>query len=135
LSPPLLGETSIQELFLDFLTPYQKTYHIATVFAVDENIVIKTDRKLQLFRIFQELITNIDKHALAKKIDIYFRNFRKYTVLIIKDDGIGLQHSKKGLGLQNIELRTQALKGIYRIKSDKKQGTLFNLYIKNEKEH
>jgi signal transduction histidine kinase len=135
LSPPLLTETSIKELFLDFLQPFQKAYRIETMFTIDDNIILETYKKLQLFRIFQEVITNINKHAKAKKIEIYFRKSKKYIALIVKDNGIGFQVSKKGLGLQNIELRTQTLKGVYRIKANKKKGTTFSLCIRNEKQH
>jgi signal transduction histidine kinase len=56
--------------------------------------------KLQLFRIFEEVLTNIDKHANASEIEVYYRFDSHYLCLMIKDNEIVFKTSNRtGLGL------------------------------------
>jgi signal transduction histidine kinase len=128
LSPPMLEQVPIETIFLDFLQPFKKKYELQTNLNEIENKPISKELKLQLFRIFQELITNIDKHAKASKIEVYYRFYSRYLCLVIKDNGIGFKATDQtGLGLKNIALRTQILNGLYKMKQDSPQGTTFTL--------
>lgn len=128
LSPPMLEQISIETIMLDYLHPFQKKYEIDTNLNEEGNKPIHKNIKLQLFRIFQELLTNIDKHANAKKIEIYYRFKQHYLCLAIKDDGVGFKPSNQtGLGFKNIALRTQILDSSYKIKQQNPNGTTFIL--------
>ncbi|QMU64081.1 MAG: histidine kinase [Flavobacteriaceae bacterium] len=128
LSPPLLAKTSVTSLFEDFLNPFREKYVITIWFSPGNNKDINEIKKLQLFRIFQEVIVNCDKHAKATEIEVLLRISKKYVHLIIKDNGIGIKKtSVRGLGLKNIELRVAFLKGTYRIQQNKPKGTVFIL--------
>ena len=69
--------------------------------------------ELSLFRVVQELINNIIKHAEATRIDIELRLYEDQLTLTVQDDGIGFDYEaymkdnrpNKGLGLKNIETR------------------------------
>lgn len=63
--------------------------------------------KLTIYRIVQEQISNILKHAAAKKVIIRLLKENGSTLLCIKDDGSGFDTSKKatGVGLLNIKTR------------------------------
>lgn len=127
LSPPLLDETSISELFSEFLLPINNTYQIS--FQLMSQIKIKLDKepKLQLVRIFQEVINNIIKHADAKGIKIFLRQSEKLFFLKVEDDGKGFdpEKVKNGLGLKNIELRTRSLGASHKFKSANNAGSTF----------
>lgn len=126
LIPPLWEELSIETLMLDFLQPFQQHYNIQVNFNNSNNKALEAATKLQLFRIFQEVLTNIDKHAKATVIEVAYRFQKNYCCLIIKDNGVGLDPQKTtGLGLKNITLRTQILNGSYKMKSNQPQGTSF----------
>ncbi|MGH1336987.1 MAG: sensor histidine kinase [Aureispira sp.] len=127
LSPPLLEQTSFKELIIDFMVPYEKEYKVNFVINSEERIDNITD-KLNFFRIFQEVITNCNKHAKANAIEIVWRIAEKRCCLIIRDNGIGLNAGqKKGLGFKNIESRTQLLNGSYKFKDNQPKGTTFIL--------
>lgn len=84
---------------------------------------IHLDSRIALLRIIQEGITNIIKHARAKKIGILIYEETDCLQLIIHDDGIGMdewKHDRKrnGLGLQSIQRRVQYLDGVMAIHSD-----------------
>lgn len=132
LTPPLLNELYLRELIQDFLHPFEKKYTIDFNFSGEQEQKLDKIKKLHIFRIFQEVMTNIIKHAQANSIEITLQLTNELLSLLIKDDGIGFdtQKLKKGLGSKNLELRTQLLKGDYHITSVPNQGTTFTLTIK-----
>jgi PAS domain S-box-containing protein len=78
----------------------------------DENNV--TDKfKINVFRIVQEQLTNISKHAKATKIDIQLLQSKKTIKLSIADNGVGFDTRKqqKGIGIANIQSRANSYKG------------------------
>ncbi|MFK7796983.1 MAG: sensor histidine kinase [Aureispira sp.] len=126
LTPPMLAELSLESLLMDFLEPFQEHYTIQLHLNHSENRALEQAQKLQLFRIFQEVITNINKHAKATAIDITYRFQQRYCCLMVKDNGVGFDpHKRNGLGLKNIQLRSQLLQGQYKIKTNQPQGTTF----------
>jgi PAS domain S-box-containing protein len=87
--------------------------------------------ELHLFRIVQEAVNNIEKHAKAKSVKLQLRFQGGAAVLKIQDDGEGfdpktLKAVKKirhGLGLTNMRERALSLGGTYEIKSAPGRGT------------
>ena len=83
------------------------------------------DYELALYRITQELINNVLKHAEAKYVSLQIGQRDKKIILMIEDDGKGFDvHAHKdGYGLQNLEARTQLMHGIMTIDSQPGKGT------------
>lgn len=85
-----------------------------------------------LFRIAQESLNNIIKHANAKKVQISLIFSDKYIELFIKDDGKGFNYVKSnrnldtnsGYGISGMEERINLLGGDFTIKSEINKGTL-----------
>lgn len=73
--------------------------------------------ELGLYRIAQELVGNALKHAKANHISIQLLRNTHNVVLIVEDNGVGFEQQEveltEGIGLQNIETRTQSLGGIF----------------------
>jgi two-component system NarL family sensor kinase len=93
--------------------------------------------ELHLFRIVQEAINNIEKHAQAKAVKLELWLQRDSLFLTIQDDGQGfdpktLKAGKKirhGLGLTNMRERALSLGGTYEIKSAPGQGTMISVSV------
>lgn len=132
LSPPLLEETSLAEWIRDMVSPLRNFYTVTVMITEEPSLFVPKDVKLQLIRIVQEVINNCIKHANATQLSFTLRETNKQVALKITDNGIGFttKGKQEGLGLQNIELRMQLLKGIYRFKSSKGKGTSLLLLIK-----
>ncbi len=83
------------------------------------------DYELALYRITQELINNILKHAGAKSVSLQIGLRDEKIILMIEDDGKGFAISgkKEGHGLHNLELRTKLMKGTMNIDSQPGKGT------------
>jgi two-component system NarL family sensor kinase len=81
------------------------------------------EAKIALYRIAQEALTNIERHAGATQVDISLRGHRKGVTLRISDNGRGLPTSPglpgAGLGLRNMQERIEQLDGTLRILSSR----------------
>ena len=94
--------------------------------------------ELNLFRIAQEALTNIEKHAGAKKIKLQAWLQDNSILLRISDDGRGFDvqsigysswRNGHGLGLANMRERALALQGTYVLDSKPKKGTTITIQI------
>ncbi len=85
--------------------------------------------KLNIYRIIQEQLNNILKHARAKKVIIGIRQTKKLIKLTINDNGIGFDRSKKtdGIGLTNIISRARSYQGIANIDSEPGKGCIVSI--------
>jgi signal transduction histidine kinase len=86
---------------------------------------VDNDLKINLYRIIQESLQNINKYAKAKNVSVNLLKDAEHLHVTIIDDGIGFDVSKKskGIGLQNITSRVQTCKGTFELKSNPGKGT------------
>ncbi len=84
-------------------------------------------KELTLFRITQEALTNVAKHAYAKKVTIQMKEKNGSLLLIISDDGKGfelkMKKDKKGWGLFTMQERARSIGGNFSIESEIDKGT------------
>jgi len=87
--------------------------------------------KMNLYRIFQEALQNINKYADAHVITIAIAKSETGISIQIADNGKGfdLTQSKKGIGLKNMNHRAMELKGQFSLESQLNIGTKINLSI------
>lgn len=133
LSPPMLEESSLKEMIEGFTYPLKKSLVIQLSFSIITEKKIATDIKLQVFRIFQEVVNNCLKHAQASLLKVHLHLGNEILALQTIDNGVGFDvlNSKGGLGLKNIRLRNQILKGDFRFSSTAGQGSAFLFYLKH----
>jgi signal transduction histidine kinase len=94
-------------------------------------IGLLNDRQLLLYRIIQEGIQNVIKHANASKVCIEVSDESPNNMsVIIADDGVGFAvEEKQGLGLRNMFERAKLLNGSFAITSRQGKGTKIELLI------
>lgn len=87
--------------------------------------------KINIYRVVQEVLQNIIKHAQAENVELIFNTSTEYLKLVIKDDGVGYVEgkTKKGIGLKNINSRIETINGIVNIISKPNEGTVIKLNI------
>ena len=87
--------------------------------------------KINLQRIFEEVLQNIAKHAQAKMVRVIMSRELGNLELSISDNGKGMNLSKirKGLGMKSLENRTEKLQGKIEVKSSPGSGTTIQLQI------
>ncbi len=91
---------------------------------------------ITIYRIVQECLTNIAKHANAEHVNIKLINNTKELHLSISDDGAGMDAGSKGkhlgLGLIGIRERVQALNGIFYYETAVNDGFRIFIYIPHD---
>jgi two-component system, NarL family, sensor kinase len=93
--------------------------------------------ELIVYRVVQELLNNIIKHANATNIAIELYYGEESLILVVKDNGIGFDfeelsmadHTKKGIGLHNMQDRIRLINGSLEINSKVGKGTIIRIVL------
>jgi signal transduction histidine kinase/tetratricopeptide (TPR) repeat protein len=85
--------------------------------------------KVNLYRIIQEALQNINKYSHAKHVTVSIHKEENSITLKITDDGIGFDTTKTttGIGLKNLKKRTETLNGTISINSQPGEGAFINV--------
>ncbi len=109
--------------------------HIIKVTLHSEGLNERMDGNLEtvLYRVIQECVNNVLKHANANHLDISIIKDEEGIAATIEDNGKGFDASKRdqmeGIGLKNIVSRVTYLKGTIDFSSEKGKGTLIAIHI------
>ena len=125
-----IGFTSFLTDFIDQITKKSKL-DIQTYFFPEEDIdKLPAELLADAYRIVQELINNILKHAEATKADVQLTKHEDHLNIVITDNGKGfIKNKKQGIGLRNIKERLQKIKGTLDIDSGSSHGTSITIDI------
>ena len=125
-----IGFTSFLTDFIDQITKKSKL-DIQTYFFPEEDIdKLPAELLADAYRIVQELINNILKHAEATKADVQLTKHEDHLNIVITDNGKGfIKNKKQGIGLRNIKERLQKIKGTLDIDSSSSHGTSITIDI------
>lgn len=121
-------EEALKNLLWKSLKNQQVVYEI-NCYKIPEKI----DRliKINLYRIVQEAMANIIRHAKASKITVQLMGGAEDMNLLIEDNGRGfnLETNRDGIGLKNIRSRVELMKGSLDIDSVHGRGTIININV------
>jgi signal transduction histidine kinase len=115
--------TNYQELLIDlFLSYNSKDVNVMTkdLHQIDWN-QLNNLKKSTMYRVFQELLTNMKKHSKASVVVFNFGQEHKKITVNYKDNGIG-SDLKKGNGLQNTVNRMESINGTITFESEVQKG-------------
>lgn len=94
---------------------------------------LKGEVELQIYRIIQELVSNILKHAQATEAVIQLNRTNNHINLIVEDNGVGFDpevvKEKEGIGMHNLEARVDQLNASIHFDSGKGAGTTVSIDI------
>ena len=90
--------------------------------------------KINIYRIIQESLTNVARHAEAKNVYISLENLQRHgdkLALKINDDGKGfdLNRTRKGMGLSGIQERVDSMGGEFHLATDLNNGVKFTIIL------
>ena len=92
-----------------------------------EELILDKEKSTAVFRIFQEALTNVARHANANRIFISLKEYKDHIILEIKDNGKGITSSQindsRSLGILGMKERAMLFGGTVIIKSSMNSGT------------
>ncbi len=128
-----LGLTTALRSLVDDFSQLQK--HIRWIFKLDNlDGLFPLPTQTAIYRIVQEALTNIGKHAKPKNVFLGIKREKQAVHFTIKDDGIGFERhkvvtEKKTLGLLAMEERVKILGGAFELWSQENRGTKITFTI------
>lgn len=90
------------------------------------------DVQLTLFRVLQEIVSNVIKHSGARQLIVQLLKHSNNIALMVTDDGVGFnvnEKEKSGIGLMNIAGRVESVRGISHFESAPGSGTTVTIRI------
>lgn len=128
LRPKLLDELGLDDAILWYANEFSARTSIEIKY-VNKMKIRKIDpaRSIALFRIMQEALTNVARHAEATKVLIVLSDVSDGVSMTIADNGVGIQLADKGridaIGLVGMKERTLPFGGTFSIEAGKSYGT------------
>jgi PAS domain S-box-containing protein len=138
LRPSVLDELGLVPVIRDTSTEFaERTGLILTLACAQLTARLPADTELTLYRILQEALRNVEKHARARRITVSLRPQDAFVQLLIVDDGIGFdpdhhtakRNGKGGFGLLSMQERATYVGGALNIKSAPGKGTTIRAQV------
>ncbi len=138
LKPASLENIGLEAAIRDLINKYNANTDIEMTFhTFVGDLELAYDTKLNLYRIIQELLNNVIKHAEATEVDVQLSKAEEELIVKVEDDGKGFNINwvNKGLGLDSMKSRVNVLKGDLNIDTAPGRGTsvIIHLPIKQPK--
>lgn len=137
LSLSILNQKTALELVVELVETFQRktTINIELIIYPNEAFdLLDEEQKIHLYRILQEILHNIDKHADAQNVSITVTKHEMMFSLIIEDDGKGfdIKETKQGIGILNMNERINLIGGILTVDSVLGNGTTIIITLNEE---
>jgi signal transduction histidine kinase len=133
LRPGLLDDLGLQEAMEWQAEDFQKRTGIKCNVTFKTGNTIDQERATTIFRIFQETLTNVARHANAKKIAVSLREKDANLILNVKDDGRGITETEttdpEAFGLIGMRERAYFWRGTVKITGTPGKGTAVTVSI------
>jgi PAS domain S-box-containing protein len=142
LTPYILEDAGLSAAIRWLITNSKENYEInMTLDVVDIDHLFSQNAQIIVYRILQEALTNIGKHAQAKNVSMVIEKHDSGVSFSVEDDGIGfdvlraatVNSDERGLGLAIMDERARMLGGSVEIWSEKGKGTRIRFHIPLEK--
>lgn len=132
LAPLVESGTPLEERIMGLLRSLRMDERLSVSVFVDEfENTLDNSTQLAFYRILQEQLGNIVKHAEASSVEVHVRKAGHKILLQIKDDGKGFDNKQRreGIGLENIRRRAQLMGGKVEIISSPGEGCEVNILV------
>jgi PAS domain S-box-containing protein len=138
LRPGILEQLGLVAVLSDTTTEFAKRTGVSLKLACAPLAArLPGDIELTFFRILQEALKNVEKHARARRVSVCLTQSDNFLQLVINDDGVGFnpnhrangRKGKGGLGLLGMRERATYVGGEFRIKSIRGAGTEIEVRI------
>lgn len=129
LHPTILDDYGLEKAIERHLQTFEKQSGIATNFEKQGDGSVEEAKSIHVYRIVQEALNNVSKHARAKSVIVRLRTQSGDVQLDIEDDGVGIGGApKSGLGLIAMRERAELIGGTLSVLRRETGGTVVRLH-------
>lgn len=144
LRPPQLDDLGLVAGIEAYINDMRQRTDLELVFEHDiDGVEMLQEVETTLYRVIQEAVHNVEKHAQAQGVDIIMQREGQLLILTVSDDGIGIaptivkpgKRNKPNLehmGLQNMKDRIHAIGGTFAVSSIQGEGTEIRVSLNME---
>lgn len=138
LRPPLLDEMGLENAIKRIIQRLESQNNLRVDFCWDLKNKLPDFIETHLYRIIQEALTNIERHAQASYVKINVKSINSTINILIEDNGIGIENPQDILieaekqnkyGLIGIKERVELLDGELKIESKRGKGTILEITL------
>ncbi|MFO8234223.1 MAG: PAS domain S-box protein [Bacteroidales bacterium] len=136
LHPSIIDDMGILSAIEWYVNEFEKQSKISCYLYLPDNEVeigIDENKAINIYRIIQEALNNVYRHAEASKVEVSMKQNEKEITLEIKDNGIGFDLSENqatdNLGVIGMKERAFIMNATFSIKGDKGSGTQVTIKI------
>lgn len=119
LRPEIIDDLGLEAAIDWYTKEFAKRYGIEVFLDIENGIPISNEDALPLFRIMQESLTNIVRHAGATHIEILLHQQDDFIQFVVSDNGVGITkdqiNAKKSFGIMSMKERAASLGGSFEI--------------------
>ena len=130
LRPPVLDTLGLKVAMQTYCTEFTRRTHLPVIFEADTSLPQFPDvYNITLYRVLQEALTNIIKHAQASQVWVDLSAEDDFVNLTVQDNGIGFSEEESksnGIGLTGLRERITIAGGTLNINSAPKLGTILS---------
>lgn len=129
--PNVLLKAGLASAARDFLNKIDNSIIAIDLYTEGLDTRLDTDIEAVLYRVIQECVNNVIKHAAATRLDISITKDEQGIDATIEDNGNGfdMNNATEGIGLKNIRTRIEYLKGTVEFDSKPGNGTVVTIHI------
>ncbi|MEX2493220.1 MAG: PAS domain-containing sensor histidine kinase [Nitrospirales bacterium] len=135
LHPSILDDLGLVVALRSFIEDFSTWEHISITFhPQDVRPTLSQDIALCVYRVTQECLRNVAKHALADRVSVEVKGLEAGLQLVIKDNGKGftpeaVRSGNHGLGLIGMKERIRVVQGTFEVESSAGKGTTITAWI------
>jgi signal transduction histidine kinase len=136
LRPPILDERGLTLALADELDSFERRTGIACTLKSEHDTRLEPEIETVLYRVVQEALTNVAKHAKARKVSVSLGADDDRVDMQVQDDGVGFDAEQaRGMvgsghfGLAGMRERVELAAGTYHLRSTPGSGTLIHVRV------
>ena len=127
LRPPVLDQLGLVAALQQHVERFSRDTAVAVCMHTDPSMQVPPSAEVALFRVAQEALLNVHKHARATRVDVRVEQRPGEVVLEVTDNGVGLAEdaavSGRGAGLRGMRDRADLLGGRLQVARNERGGT------------
>ncbi|HVD13015.1 MAG TPA: sensor histidine kinase [Actinomycetota bacterium] len=136
LRPPVLDERGLTLALADELDSFERRTGIACTLKSEHDTRLEPEIETVLYRVVQEALTNVAKHARARKVSVSLGADDDRVDMQVQDDGVGFDAEEASgmvgnghFGLAGMRERVELAAGTYHLRSTPGSGTLIHVRV------